>query len=499
MHAANRAPMTDSAHDDFHANGSTSARIDPSLLGRDLPPLPTLRPLHAFRRLNEPEPIGFGPATVPTIPTQPTNTPGMDDRPVVSVHGSNEMAVDPTPRPPSESAGSSPNGIAASPNQAGNAAAPNGSEAPRRRHRYRDDHENGFSTTALEEEPAVGEPASVAAADETVDESADLADQSGESSLAAELPPADTEGEADSDRAVVPAQDNEREDDDLEDEDLEDEDPETTLVVRADVIAEAIARHDAGRHSRHAAEPEPTRQLATHSATLASPSATTISVDPSHLVARRILVVGAGTTGASVAAALADTGLQIAVSDAAGEPGPDLAAALPGSGHHVFVAGDYTDPAGVSRILQEVIDGLGGLDVVVYAAGIHQDVSADESAEEWAETYGSMLTINLLGAATVAQGASRLFRNLGVPGRIVLLATGGGTAMGRSVAQGLVGLGTGLAAELAGHGVEVTVVEAGPASSSLSSDFGSPLAGTVSWLVSRPAGVPAPVHISLPA
>jgi NAD(P)-dependent dehydrogenase (short-subunit alcohol dehydrogenase family) len=121
-------------------------------------------------------------------------------------------------------------------------------------------------------------------------------------------------------------------------------------------------------------------------------------------VATCSLVTGASRgIGAAVAQALAAAGHRVAV-----HAGRDTASAnrvrdaLPGSGH-VVVTGDLTAPDGCARVVAEVVDGLGDLDVLVNNAGIYTAHPIDATDYPgWQQAWRETLDLNLVAPANLA-------------------------------------------------------------------------------------------------
>jgi 3-oxoacyl-[acyl-carrier protein] reductase len=275
------------------------------------------------------------------------------------------------------------------------------------------------------------------------------------------------------------------------------------LIAR---LAAALPPPD-GRRRRHAAETapqEPVPQLPTPTPPTASPMPTTLrhgidGVDPNWLypvtpgagarpgtsapaapaappppgAGLRALVVGAtGLIGSAIARALAARGFRLALHHGVrSAQAVALASELPGAGHAGFGA-DLTDPESVIDLLRSVDIAFEGIDLVVLAAGTPRRTTVDATAGEWADDWGLALSVELLGAATVAHSAARMFRRRGVRGTIVIIAdqgrSGTGPALDRAITQGLVGLGAGLATELGPYGIRTAVL-----SSQSVSGFGS--------------------------
>ena len=104
----------------------------------------------------------------------------------------------------------------------------------------------------------------------------------------------------------------------------------------------------------------------------------------------------------------------------AGTPTPPsgCAQALPGSGHLV-VAGDLTDPDTCARLVAEVVDGLGELDVLVNNAGVFtaHPIAATGYAD-WQQAWRDTVELNLLAPANLAWLAvDHLLHRAGRPGR----------------------------------------------------------------------------------
>jgi 2-keto-3-deoxy-L-fuconate dehydrogenase len=112
-----------------------------------------------------------------------------------------------------------------------------------------------------------------------------------------------------------------------------------------------------------------------------------------------VAIVTGGTSGigAATAALLQQRGARVAVLDrSAGTPdGPD-------GGFPLALRCDVTDSVGIEEAVREVVDRLGGVDVVVNNAGIGAvgDVAAN-SDEEW----HAVLDVNVVGIARVTRAA----------------------------------------------------------------------------------------------
>lgn len=166
---------------------------------------------------------------------------------------------------------------------------------------------------------------------------------------------------------------------------------------------------------------------------------------------RRILIVGgaAGIGRASVELGR-DAGAEVAVIDRAAWVGADAPPAF---------AADVRDSVAVDAAVAAASAALGGLDGVIYSAGIDLRAPlADTQDADWA----SVIDVNLTGAMRVCRAALRHFATEG--GSIVLVASGAAlrpleqrTAYCASKA-GLAMLAKTLAMELAPRGIRVNAV-----------------------------------------
>jgi 3-oxoacyl-[acyl-carrier protein] reductase len=137
---------------------------------------------------------------------------------------------------------------------------------------------------------------------------------------------------------------------------------------------------------------------------------------------------------------------------------------LPGSGH-IVAGADLGDPEAIRRMVDEVADALGGIDVLVNNAGVFEPHAATETSyEEWQEAWKHTLGVNLIGAANVTWCA---LRHMADGGRIVNVSSRGAfrgepnhPAYGASKA-GLIAFGQSLARALGSRQISVTAVAPG--------------------------------------
>jgi NAD(P)-dependent dehydrogenase (short-subunit alcohol dehydrogenase family) len=93
-------------------------------------------------------------------------------------------------------------------------------------------------------------------------------------------------------------------------------------------------------------------------------------------------------------------------------------------GSDELIAGDLMDPAAPRDIWETALDELDGqIDVLVNNAGIYEGVADNVTDDEWHSAWHRTLTINLQAPADLSKLAVSHFLDLGIPGRIVNVAS----------------------------------------------------------------------------
>src|SRR5438105_15193198 len=93
-------------------------------------------------------------------------------------------------------------------------------------------------------------------------------------------------------------------------------------------------------------------------------------------------------------------------------------------GSDVLIAGDLADPSAPRNIWDTALAELDGqIDVLVNNAGIYEAVADNATDEEWHRAWTRTLTINPQAAADLSKLAVSHFLDLGIPGRIINIAS----------------------------------------------------------------------------
>lgn len=170
--------------------------------------------------------------------------------------------------------------------------------------------------------------------------------------------------------------------------------------------------------------------------------------------------------GKATAKAFAQAGYDVGVTYFRNEGGAkEVANEIAADGRRAEIARlDLTQPESAPRDVRELIDRLGGVDVLVNNAGIgHSALFVEHTLEDWRRT----LDVNLTGAFLCAQEAARHMIDAGVRGSIVNVTSVHehvplhGSAAYCASKGGLGLLTKVMALELAEHGIRVNAVAPG--------------------------------------
>jgi 3-oxoacyl-[acyl-carrier protein] reductase len=88
------------------------------------------------------------------------------------------------------------------------------------------------------------------------------------------------------------------------------------------------------------------------------------------------------------------------------------------------IGADLSDPAAADRLWETALTLLGGhVDVLINNAGVFEPVSVDATLDDWQAAWGRTMQINLQASADLCRAAILHWRERGVGGRIVNIAS----------------------------------------------------------------------------
>lgn len=87
------------------------------------------------------------------------------------------------------------------------------------------------------------------------------------------------------------------------------------------------------------------------------------------------------------------------------------------------ISADLSDPAAADRLWQAAVARLGQVDVLINNAGVFEPVAVDAPLDDWQAAWARTMQINLQASADLCRAAILHWRERGVGGRIVNIAS----------------------------------------------------------------------------
>lgn len=176
---------------------------------------------------------------------------------------------------------------------------------------------------------------------------------------------------------------------------------------------------------------------------------------------KALIIGGTGGIGRAIATSLAMKGCTVAIT---------------GSSHHSLEEALKTVPDGIigieldvhnvstfGKVLRDVFEQLGGLDTVVYSAGVHGYEDFGAVSED---TWNNVMSVNLKGAYFICQEAGNLMIRSNVHGHILIVGSASALKPGWTPYEiskrGVQSFVLGAADRLIRHGVTVNCIAPGP-------------------------------------
>jgi NAD(P)-dependent dehydrogenase (short-subunit alcohol dehydrogenase family) len=205
---------------------------------------------------------------------------------------------------------------------------------------------------------------------------------------------------------------------------------------------------------------------------------------------KRAIITGAASgIGRATAELFVEEGARVVIADVADEPGREFVRLLGKSAafHHT----DVSSPADTEALVEFAVQALGGIDILFNNAGISESVSKVALLDEEFESFGKVMSVDLLGPMLGTRYAGRVMRRQGSGVILNTASTGGfyaghGLPVYRAAKAGVISFTQVAAIELGKHGIRVNCISPGPIETNMAgAGFPPDVAAKIGQVASR--------------
>ena len=152
---------------------------------------------------------------------------------------------------------------------------------------------------------------------------------------------------------------------------------------------------------------------------------------------RRVLITGASRgIGREIARKFAAAGHTCCLHYSSGKSAAEeTLASLSDDAPHCVVCADLSNPSAATKLVDDAVNQMGGLDIAVVNHGVYEETPFDETdAEAWSESFDRVMRINLHAPAQIAHRAAKHMASQGDDGGAIVFVSSRGAYRGEPLA-----------------------------------------------------------------